>query len=67
MLMNKEDIFENILSVAMSVFITMLWVMVNRVREDIRVEGMNRRESNDFELKPEVKSNIDLQLQNIIE
>ena len=67
MLMNKEKILENILSLAMSVFITMLLVMVNSVRQDIREQGMSRRESNNFELKPASKSNIDLELQKITE
>ena len=67
MLMNKEKIFENILSLSMSVYITLLWVMVNSVRQDIIEQGMSRRETNDFELKPAAKSNIDLHLQKITE
>ena len=45
-----ENTAGNVLSLAMSVIITLSWIMVNRVRQDIREQGNRRREVDLIEL-----------------
>ena len=45
-----ENTAGNVLSLAMSVIITLSWIMVNRVRQDIREQGNRRGEVDLIEL-----------------
>ena len=50
MILHKEDVLGNIFLLAMGVFMTLLWVLVNQVRQDIWEKGIRRGVDEDIEL-----------------
>jgi hypothetical protein len=60
--MNSRQMFEFIILLAMCVFITCMWVMVNQVRKDIMDKTLRRVDDAERELFEDGETSQDLQV-----